>query len=412
MFMFTIKLFLSIIPILIIAFAMYKIDIEKEPKKILNQIFISSMIVGLIGGLGSYYLTELISKLNFNSVLVYNIVKYLFIIGLIEEICKFIPAKFIGMNSKSHTSFYDTLLYFVFSGLGFACIENIMYVMSFTIKTAFVRGILSVPGHILFSVILGLFIALANREKLKNNNKTNEKTIIFTTLGFTIASVTHALFNMALTLKIDILKAMFVTLLYIVGIYLVYIIKETSRTNNFFIKNDIFKQVLNIRYIKANRNILGIVSSMIIILGILNTFSVYTFVETFIPLKYFLITIHFVFIILLLYKKKLKEKFKYIDVVILVISLITMISYIFLLVNHLKQNEMDYGYHLMLNGIILQTIYYVLCYIKFKKKVVVQEEQKVEEKKEVVEEVKEEKTETKEEKQETKEEVLVDQEII
>jgi phosphotransferase system glucose/maltose/N-acetylglucosamine-specific IIC component len=82
-----------------------------------------------------------------------------------------------------------------------------------------------------------------------------------------------------------------------------------------------------------------------------------------------------------------------------------MISYIFLLFNHLKQNEMDYGYHLMLNGIILQTIYYVLCYIKFKKKVVVQEEQKQEEKKEVVEEVKEEKP-------ETKEEVLVDQEII
>ena len=407
--MFTIKLFLSIIPILIIAFAMYKIDIEKEPKKVLNQIFISSMVVGLIGGLGSYYLTELINKLNFNSLLVYNIVKYLFIVGLIEEICKFIPAKFIGMNSKSHTSFYDTLLYFVFSGLGFACIENIMYVMSFTVKTAFVRGILSVPFHILFSVVLGLFIALANREKLKNNNKSNDKTIILTTLGFTLASVIHALFNMALTLKTDSLKALFVTLLYLVGVYLVYIIKETSKTNNFYIKNDIFKQVLDIRYIKGNRKILGIVSSMIIILGILNTFSVYTFVETYIPLKYFLIFIHFVFILLLLYKKKIKEKFKYTDIVILVISLITMSSYIFLLVNHLKHNEMDYGYHLILNGILLQTIYYVLCYIKLNKKVkeVKQEpKEKVEVKEEVIEEKKV------EPQQEVKEDPTIDLEII
>ena len=54
--MFTIKLFLAIIPIIVIAFIMYKIDVEKEPKKILNQIFISSMIVGLIGGLISYFL--------------------------------------------------------------------------------------------------------------------------------------------------------------------------------------------------------------------------------------------------------------------------------------------------------------------------------------------------------------------
>ena len=406
--MFTIKLFLSIIPIIIIAFAMYKIDIEKEPKKVLNQIFISSMVVGLIGGLGSYYLTELINKLTFNSLLVYNIVKYLFIVGLIEEICKFIQAKFLGMKSKSHTSFYDTLLYFVFSGLGFACIENIMYVMSFTVKTAFVRGILSVPCHILFSVILGLFVALANREKLKNNNKSNDKTIILTTLGFTVASVTHALFNMALTLKIDSLKALFVTLLYLVGVYLVYIIKETSRTNNFYIKNDIFKQVLDIRYIKGNRRILGIVSSMIIILGVLNTFSVYTFVETYIPLKYFLIFIHFVFILLLLYKKKLKEKFKYTDIVILVISLITMISYIFLLVNHLKHNEMDYGYCLMLNGIILQTIYYVLCYIKINKKT---KEVKQPEKVEIKQEEK--KEEVKEEPQpEVKEETTIDPEII
>ena len=41
--MFTIKLFLSIIPIAIIALVMYKIDIDKEPKKVLKQIFISSI---------------------------------------------------------------------------------------------------------------------------------------------------------------------------------------------------------------------------------------------------------------------------------------------------------------------------------------------------------------------------------
>ena len=189
------------------------------------------------------------------------------------------------MEGKHHTSFYDTLLYFVFSGLGFACIENIMYVMTFTVKTAFVRGLLSVPGHILFSVILGIFIAQANKEKLKNNNKTNEKSIIYTTLGFTIASITHAIFNIGLTLKVGTAKAIIVTILYIIGIYVIFIIKETSKINNFYIKNDIFKIVLNIRYIKANRNIIGIISSIIILLGLFNTFSVYTFVEKNIGIK-------------------------------------------------------------------------------------------------------------------------------
>lgn len=367
--MFTIKLFLSIIPIVIIALVMYNIDIEKEPKKVLKQIFISSMVIGLIGGLGSYYLTNFLDSLQLNSLVVYNIIRYVFIVALIEEICKYIPAKFIGMKSKYHTSFYDTLLYFVFAGLGFACIENIMYVMSFTVKTAFVRGILSVPGHILFSVILGLFIALANREKLKNDNKSNDKSIIFTTLGFTVASITHALFNYALTIKLGFIKALIVTLLYLVGMYLIFIIKETSRTNNFFIKNDVFKLVLNLKYIKANKSILGVISSMIIILGLLNTFSVYTFVEDYIFIKYLLIFIHFIFIILIIYNKKLKDKIKQIDVVKMTITAITFFCYCFLVEKYLEHNQMSYGYYLIFLGIILQVIYYTLTYIIINNKV-------------------------------------------
>ena len=367
--MFTIKLFLSIIPIAIIALVMYKIDIDKEPKKVLKQIFISSMIVGLAGGLISYFLVQYIDKLQFNSIFVYNVVRYVFIVAFIEEVCKFIPAKLIGMEGKHHTSFYDTLLYFVFAGLGFACIENIMYVMTFTVKTAFVRGLLSVPGHILFSAILGIFIAQANKEKLKNNNKTNDKSIIYTTLGFTIASITHAIFNIGLTLKVGVAKAIIVSMLYIIGIYVIFIIKETSKINNFYIKNDIFKIVLNIRYIKANRNIIGIISSIIILLGLFNTFSVYTFVEKNIGIKYFLIILQFIFILIILYKKKLKDKFKCSNIVNLIIYILSIIIYIYLANSFLNTNyKLDYGYTLILNGLIMQTLYYILGCIKINKK--------------------------------------------
>ena len=382
--MFTIKLFLSIIPIAIIALVMYKIDIDKEPKKVLKQIFISSIIVGLAGGLISYFLVQYIDKLQFNSILVYNIVRYVFIVAFIEEVCKFIPAKLIGMEGKHHTSFYDTLLYFVFSGLGFACIENIMYVMTFTVKTAFVRGLLSVPGHILFSVILGIFIAQANKEKLKNNNKTNEKSIIYTTLGFTIASITHAIFNIGLTLKVGVAKAIIVSILYIIGIYVIFIIKETSKINNFYIKNDIFKIVLNIRYIKANRNIIGIISSIIILLGLFNTFSVYTFVEKNIGIKYFLIILQFIFILIILYKKKLKDKFKYSNTVNLIIYILSIIIYIYLANSFLNTNyKLDYGYTLILNGLIMQTLYYILGCIKINKKEIINNTSKEETKEEI-----------------------------
>lgn len=375
--MFTIKLFLSLLPIVIIGIAIYKIDVNKEPKEVLRNIFIGSIIVGLVGGTISYFLTKYLNTLTFNSKFVYNVVRYLFVVALIEEICKYIPAKYVGMKSKYYSSFFDTLIYFTFSGLGFACIENIMYVMTFTAKTALVRGILSVPCHILFSLILGIFIALANKEKLKNNNKTNEKVIIYTTLGFTISSISHALFNYTLSLKIDIVKAIIVTLIYLIGVYFIFILKETSRVETFYIKNILFKKILEIDYIKANSKFIGLISSLIIILGVLNTFSVYVFVEKDIVIKYILLIIQLLFGLSIIYRKSLNKKInnKYLNITNIVLYSISVLIYIFLLSNHLDiKSKLDYGYILSLIGILLQLTYFVLN-IKLKNKIVNNKEQ-------------------------------------
>lgn len=375
--MFTIKLFLAITPIVIIGVMLYKIDKDKEPPKLLRNIFLVSIGVGLLGGLLSSSLDTYLNTLNFNSLFVYNVVRLLFVIALIEEICKFIPAKLIGMKSKYHSSFYDTLIYFAFSGLGFACIENIMYVMKFTVKTALVRGLLSVPGHIIFSLLLGVFIALANREKIKNNNKSNEKTILYTTLGFVTASVTHALFNYCLAQE-GLIKAIIVLLMYLIGIYLIFVLKEVSRVNTFYIKNDLFREMLKFKYIKANRKIIGIASSMLIILGILNTFSVYIFVEKYIIIKYILIGIQTVLVLLIINKNKLINKFKYIEYTNIGLFVITLAMYIFLLSNHLNiNNNVGYGYYLTLIGIIIQVIYFILDNIKLNEKQVKEKKEKV-----------------------------------
>ena len=96
---------------------------------------------------------------------------------------------------------------------------------------------------LLLLLLLGLFIALANKEKQKNNNQSTNKSIIYTTLGFVLASVAHALFNYGLA-QDGIFKAIEVFIMYFVGIYLVFILKEVSRVNTFYINDKLFKQVL------------------------------------------------------------------------------------------------------------------------------------------------------------------------
>ena len=104
---------------------------------------------------------------------------------------------------------------------------------------------------------------------------------------------------------------------------------------------------------------------MLIILGILNTFSVYIFVEKYIIIKYILIGIQTLLVLLIINKNKLINKFKYIEYTNIGLFVITLAMYIFLLSNHLNiNNNVGYGYYLTLIGIIIQVIYFILDNIK------------------------------------------------
>ena len=72
--MIAIKLFLSILPIIIIGMFLYKMDKYKEPNHVLRNIFLVSVGVGLMGGLLSASLDNYLSTIQFNSIFVYNVV--------------------------------------------------------------------------------------------------------------------------------------------------------------------------------------------------------------------------------------------------------------------------------------------------------------------------------------------------
>lgn len=58
----------------------------------------------------------------------------------------------------------DGIIYCTFSALGFATIENIMYVVSGYDADPYIglyRGILSVPAHMLFAITMGYYLSLA-----------------------------------------------------------------------------------------------------------------------------------------------------------------------------------------------------------------------------------------------------------
>lgn len=83
--------------------------------------------------------------------------------GLSEELWKLILLMLVIWKSPHFDEYFDGIVYAVYLSLGFACVENIGYVLGGDdqIMTALMRGLLAVPAHFLFAVIMGYHLSLA-----------------------------------------------------------------------------------------------------------------------------------------------------------------------------------------------------------------------------------------------------------
>ena len=90
--------------------------------------------------------------------------------SFVEEGFKFVVLFFLIWFNRHLNEPLDGIVYAVFISLGFAGVENVMYVFNPElggIETAVLRAVFSVPGHALFAVMMGYYFALAKFEPKK-----------------------------------------------------------------------------------------------------------------------------------------------------------------------------------------------------------------------------------------------------
>lgn len=149
----------SIFPVVIFLYMIYQKDHEKEP--------ISLLIKCLLGGCLSVLLSLVMSiplgmlEGAFQGDFLSSFHQSFLEAAIPEEIGKFVILYLLIWKSKELNHSYDGIVYSVFVSLGFALIENIMYVLEGGFTVAIVRAIFSVPGHGLFGVMMGYYFSLA-----------------------------------------------------------------------------------------------------------------------------------------------------------------------------------------------------------------------------------------------------------
>lgn len=151
--------FIALAPVFIIALYVYFRDkYEKEPIRML----LTALLVGCITVVPVFFIERLLSQLD--PLISHGgkaFYKAFFVAGFTEETFKFLALFLLIWRNRNFNEKFDGIVYAVFIGLGFAGVENIIYVIKLGAGVGWVRALTAVPGHALFGVTMGYYFGLA-----------------------------------------------------------------------------------------------------------------------------------------------------------------------------------------------------------------------------------------------------------
>ena len=151
----------ALVPAAFLMVQVYRLDrIEKEPAGLLLKLALFGALSGLAAGAIEGALTRLLDVTLGGGMLRLMLENFL-AVALVEEACKrWVVLKFAWRHPAFDYRF-DAVVYCVFSALGFAALENILYVAEYGFAVAVSRALLSVPGHCFFAVYMGIYLGQA-----------------------------------------------------------------------------------------------------------------------------------------------------------------------------------------------------------------------------------------------------------
>ena len=155
---------LALAPAVLLFFYIRKKDkIEEEPMKLLLGLSGLGAVSTIFAGVYESILISPFDSILDSKGLLYNIITNFLIIAVAEEGVKFLILYLMTWWSKEYNYTFDAVVYAVSVSLGFAALENILYVFNGGFATAILRAFTSIPGHTIFAVYMGYYYGVAKK---------------------------------------------------------------------------------------------------------------------------------------------------------------------------------------------------------------------------------------------------------
>jgi RsiW-degrading membrane proteinase PrsW (M82 family) len=186
---FLVPLSMAVAPAILLVVYFYKKDKQKpEPKELVFKVFAIG-VAAIIPAILIELLLMRIFGFTQGSPFLFAFLRAFVVAALTEELLKLLVVKFYCFKQEAFDEVMDGIVYTIVASLGFACLENVMYVMGRGVMVAVLRAFTAVPMHAFVSGIMGYYIGRARFAESPGQRNN----LIFK--GLAIAVLLHGLYD-------------------------------------------------------------------------------------------------------------------------------------------------------------------------------------------------------------------------
>ena len=194
---------IAITPAIAIIVGIYLSDrYDREPLKTL----LLTYILGALAVIPTIFVEQFLSYFNVFPGVFGAFYTAFIVAGFTEEYFKRLVVLKTAYKTKYFNEKLDGIVYSVFSSMGFATVENVIYVVyrySYNPYIGLYRGVLSVPAHGVFAVTMGYYLSLAKFSQEEGRKKRNYRKSLYMPIIF------HGIFDFILMANIPQLTIIF-----------------------------------------------------------------------------------------------------------------------------------------------------------------------------------------------------------
>ena len=221
---------LAVLPAVLLMRYVYRQDhYEKEPLSLLFKLILMGVLAGFLSmvleSVGQFFLN--LTTLDPESP-VYLIVMAFLVVAVVEEGMKYLLMHRCVWKHPAFDYRFDAIVYSVFASLGFAAMENIMYVMGYGLSVVLSRALLSIPAHMSFSVVFGVFYG---RARLCANRGRMTQCRLNILAGYCMAVFFHGFYDSCAMIGTGLSMLLFALFMIVIYVTVFLVVRSESRTD-------------------------------------------------------------------------------------------------------------------------------------------------------------------------------------